>query len=169
MDKAFLATATVGRTHGVEGFLRLVSLSGETAHLRRLSSCVLVTRDKKEVEVEIESIRSLSDSLLVRFQGYETLEKARFLSGSVMYIDRKFAPKLKKGEVYVADLFGLDVIYDGKVVGKVSFVSDGAQAMFLNVKKTDGEMRVVPYLPVYVGRPDLEKGSIELLFGELLD
>ena len=169
MDKAFLATATVGRTHGVEGFLRLVSLSGETAHLRRLSSCVLVTKEKKELTVEIESMKTLSDSLLVRFVGYDSPEKARFLSGSVMYIDRKDAPPLKKGEVYVADLFGLDVIFDGKVVGKVEFVSDGAQAMFLNVKKNDGDMRIVPYLPVYVSRPDLEKGTIELLVGELLD
>ena len=169
MDKAFLATATVGRTHGVEGFLRLVSLSGETRHLRRLSSCVLVTKEKKELDVEIESVKSLADSLLVRFRGYETPEKARLLSGSVMYIDRKDAPKLRKGEVYVADLFGLSVEYEGSVVGKVEFVSDGAQAMFLNVRRNDGEMRIIPYLPVYVGRPDLEKGSIELLMKELLD
>lgn len=169
MDKAFLATATVGRTHGVEGFLRLVSLSGETRHLRRLSSCVLVTKEKKELDVEIESVKSLADSLLVRFRGYETPEKARLLSGSVMYIDRKDAPKLRKGEVYVADLFGLSVECEKSVVGKVEFVSDGAQAMFLNVRRNDGEMRIIPYLPVYVGRPDLEKGSIELLMKELLD
>lgn len=169
MDKAFLATATVGRTHGVEGFLRLVSLSGETRHLRRLSSCVLVTKEKKELDVEIESVKSLADSLLVRFRGYETPEKARLLAGSVMYIDRKDAPKLRKGEVYVADLFGLSVECEGSVVGKVEFVSDGAQAMFLNVRRNDGEMRIIPYLPVYVGRPDLEKGSIELLMKELLD
>ncbi len=169
MDRAFLATATVGRTHGVEGFLRLVSLSGETAHLRRLSSCVLVTREKKEIELEIESTRVLSDSLLVRFRGYETPEKARFLSGSVMYIDRKDAPPLKKGEVYVADLFGLDVVVDGNVVGSVEYVSDGAQAMFLNVRRKDGEMRIIPYLPVYVGRPDLSSGTIELKLKELLD
>ncbi len=86
-----------------------------------------------------------------------------------MYIDRKDAPKLKKGEVYVADLFGLDVVCSGRVVGKVEYVSDGAQAMFLNVKRLDGEMRIIPYLPVYVGRPDLESGTIELMMGELLD
>ena len=37
-----LSTATIGKTHGVEGFLRVYSLSGEYAHLKKLREAVAV-------------------------------------------------------------------------------------------------------------------------------
>ena len=169
MDKQLLATATVGKAHGVEGFLRINSLSGEYDHLMKLDSAILETKDGKQVAVSVEDVKVHSSQILFRFKGYESPEKARFLSGSVMYITRDKAPRLKKGEYYVADLIGLDMIYDGETVGKVEYLSDGAQGLYLNVRLPSGEIRIVPNIPSFVSRPDLEKGCITLLMKELLD
>ena len=43
-----LSTATIGKTHGVEGFLRVYSLSGEYAHLKKLREAVAVLPGGKE-------------------------------------------------------------------------------------------------------------------------
>ena len=168
MDKQLLATATVGKTHGVEGFVKINSLSGEYDHLLKLDSAILETKDGKQVAVSVEDVKVHSSQILFRFAGYESPEKARFLSGSVMYIPREKAPRLKKGEYYIADLIGLDMIADGVSVGKVEYLSDGAQGLYLNVRIPSGEVRIVPNLPAFVSKPDFEKGTITLLMKELL-
>ena len=56
MEEQLLATATVGKTHGVNGFIKINSLSGEYDHLMKLDSCILKTKDGKQVAVTIEDI-----------------------------------------------------------------------------------------------------------------
>ena len=68
MDKQLLATATVGKTHGVEGFLRINSLSGEYDHLMKLDSAILETKDGKQVAVSVEDVKVHSSQILFRFK-----------------------------------------------------------------------------------------------------
>ena len=119
MKAMLLASAKVGKTHGVDGFLRVYSLSGEYKHLKNLKTCKLTTKDGKELCLEIDSTRSDGELFLMRFKDYSTPEKARTLSQSILYIPRENAPKLKKGEYYIADLYGMEVLVDGKRVGVV--------------------------------------------------
>ena len=55
-----------------------------------------------------------------------------------------------------------------RIVGKVESVSEGSQALLLNVRTEDGKIHLVPNLEVFVRRPDFEKKEIELLNKELL-
>ena len=167
MAASLLTAATIGRTHGLEGYLKVYSLSGEYDHLMRLKECVIAGRDGKERSALVESARSQGDLLLMRFKGYDTPEKARALSGSDLLIRRSDAPELEEGEVYVADLYGLTVMHDGTAVGEVVDTSEGAQALLLHIRR-EGRIHLVPYLPVFISHPDLEKGTIELMMPELL-
>ena len=164
---ALLSAATVGSRHGLKGFLKVYSLSGEYDHLRKLDECVLRMKDGKEKRVEVSDAVFSGDLFLMRFAGYDTPEKARALSGSVIMLRRDQVPPLEEGEVYVADLYGLKVVCEGREVGTVDGTSEGAQALYLLVKTEKGT-RIIPYLPVYLGKPDTENGTIELLFPELL-
>ena len=71
MEEQLLATATVGKTHGVNGFIKINSLSGEYDHLMKLDSCILKTKDGKQVAVTIEDIEVHSSNILFKFIGYE--------------------------------------------------------------------------------------------------
>ncbi len=169
MNKDLLASAAIGKTHGVEGFLRLTPFSGEVKHLLVLKECLLVTKEGKEIQVIIDEVKLHKETLLVRFASYFTPEKARMLSGGVLYIKREEAPKLKKGEYYVADLFGLDLYCDGVKAGVIESVSDGAQSLYLNVRTEDGRLVIVPNMLPFVEKPDFEASRINLLMKELLD
>ena len=118
-----LSTATIGRTHGVEGFLKIYSLSGEYAHLKKLKSAVAVFPDGKEKLLSVSQVRFQGDLLLMKFSGYETPESARLLSGAILKVKREDARKLRKGEYYIADLYGLSVVFNGEKVGTVKDVS----------------------------------------------
>ena len=168
MKASLLAAATIGRTHGLDGYLRLYPLSGEIEHLMKLEEAVIRLRDGSEKKGIAESIRMVSGDALIRFRGYDTPEKARVLAGGVLLIERSQAPELDEGEFYVADFYGLDVISDGVKAGTIEDTSEGAQAIMLHIRCNDGRIRLVPYLPVFLSHPDFDKGTIELLMPELL-
>lgn len=168
MKASLLAAATIGRTHGLDGYLRLYPLSGEIEHLMKLEEAVIRLRDGSEKKVIAESIRMVSGDALIRFRGYDTPEKARVLAGGVLLIERSQAPELDEGEFYVADFYGLDLISDGVKAGTIEDTSEGAQAIMLHIRCNDGRIRLVPYLPVFLSHPDFDKGTIELLMPELL-
>ena len=168
MKASLLAAATIGKTHGLDGYLRLYPLSGEIEHLMKLEEAVIRLRDGSEKKVIAESIRLVSGDALIRFRGYDTPEKARVLAGGVLFIERSQAPELGEGEFYVADFYGLDVISDGVKAGTIEDTSEGAQAIMLHIRCNDGRIRLVPYLPVFLSHPDFDKGTIELLMPELL-
>ena len=106
----------------------------------------------------------------MRFKDYNTPEKARSLSQSIIYIPREAAPKLKKGEYYVADLYGMEVLVDGNRVGVVEDTIEGAQALMLSVRKdSDGKLYLVPNLPVYVSSIDIDGNTLVLEAPYLLE
>jgi len=169
MDAQLLATATIGKTYGLEGYLKVLSLSGKVSHLESLKECVLELSDGKRAAVAVSSSKTQGNLFLMRFKGYETPEKARALSGSVMYVDRKDAAPLRDGEYYVADLYGLALMSDGVEVGRIDAVCDGAQADYLLTKRKDGKSVLIPNMEPFVSKPDFEKGVVELLMPSLLE
>ncbi len=168
-NKSLLATALVGKTHGLDGFLRIVSLSGGYDHLAVLDRAVVKTREGRRIDVEIEDVLFHKDSFLMKFSSFNTPEKARVLSGGVMYITRDKAPVLEEGEYYVADLYGLEAVVDGKVVGVVEDTSEGSQALLLHVRRNDGSIRLVPNMAPFIGKRDFDAGRIEILMPEVLE
>ena len=170
MAAPLLASATIGKTHGVDGFVRVYPLSGETAHLRKLKTCTVRTPAGEELSLSVDKTEDRGEYLLMKFAEYPTPENARFLTKSTILIPRENAPKLKKGEYYVADLYGMDVVSNGKTVGRVEYTMDGAQSLLLCVKRLDnGKEYLVPLLPVYVNSVSVENNSLELIYPELLE
>lgn len=168
MDKSLIASAIVGRSHGLDGFLKINSLSGETSHLKKIKDCVLLTQSGKELALKVEETKCIDDQLLMRFVSFSSAESAKTLSGSLLYIKRSDAVKLEECEYYVADLFGLALTLDGEKIGTIESVTEGAQALYLLVKHNDGRKLIIPNMNPFVGKPDFEKGAIPLLMKELV-
>lgn len=166
--KTVLATATVGRPHGVEGFLRIYPLSGEYEHLLKLDEALLELKNKEKVKVTVKDVKMHQDALLMRFNEYADREKAKLLSGSLMYISRDKCPPLKKGEYYIADLYDASLVFEGERVGTVVDTSEGAQALLLHVRTEDGRIFLVPNMKPFIEKVDMEKGEIVLAMKELL-
>lgn len=169
-SRSLLATARIGRTHGLDGFVRVESLSGGYDHLADLDKAEIRTKDGRHLDVEIEDVAERAGSFMMRFKGYESPEKAKFLSGGVMYVTRDRAPALEEGEFYVADLFGLEMILeDGTSVGKVVSVSEGAQSLLLQVDDGNGRIFLVPYMKPFVGDIDFAANTMILMMKELAE
>ena len=167
-EREYLSTAKIGKTHGLEGYVRIFSLSGETEHLLKLKEGRARLKDGRTVDVRIASVRLLDSDVLMKFDTFNTPEKARILSGGILQIRREDAPPLEEGEYYMADLFGLSIVSDGNIVGTVEGIGEGSQAPLLIVRKKDGKSFLLPLMEPFCDHPDFEKGSIELLEKDLL-
>ena len=70
-------------------------------------------------------------------------------------------PPLPEGEHYFFQLNGLDgVLPDGTVFGTVTDVIESASANLLEFTKTNGAKVLIPKLPVFVDRVELENEGL---------
>jgi 16S rRNA processing protein RimM len=113
---------------------------------------------------------SQKGSVLIRFAGIDSPEKAALLKGAEIIAPRENAAPLKEGEYYVEDLKGLEVIdREGKALGHIVAVMEGGGGNLAEVKLISGVVRLAPFRKEFFGDVDLEEGKIVLLESFVLD
>jgi 16S rRNA processing protein RimM len=114
--------------------------------------------------------RRHADSLLVQLAGVDNREVALRFKGFDVAVPRTELPPARRGEIYAADLVGLDVVNrEGIALGRVVEVADYGAHPLLRVRgEGEGALgeRLIPYVPVYVTSVDVEAGRIEVDWGE---
>ncbi len=164
-----IAVARIGKTHGVKGYLKVMSFSGEYEHLTGLNECEVRFKTGKSRIVQVEELSPFSDRALIKFSGYDNPEDARELTGGELWAERSFAAPLKDGEYYISDLIGCSVIFNGIVAGTVIGVAEIGQADLLEVKTVDKGFRYLPLKDEYVGRVSVVDKTIELAVDWILE
>jgi 16S rRNA processing protein RimM len=167
MDR--IAIARIGKTHGVKGYVRLISFSGSYEHIYDISEAVIVSRDGKEHRVTIVDVRPLGDQVLVKLSGYDSPESVRVFSGSELWADRKHAAPLEQGEHYISQLVGCTLYYEGTVCGRVTGVAGIGHSDLLEVETPEAGFRYVPLKDEYIGTVDTQSRRIELRVGWILE
>ncbi len=162
-----VAVGIIRTSHGVHGYVKVMSLSGETDHLFELEQ-VSVWKDGSEKVYHVEEVKSFKDGVLMKFEGVETPEAGKALAGSELWVGRELAAPLSEGEYYISDMIGCSLVSGGVRCGEVVSVSETGIADLLEVK-TEGGVRMIPFTSKFVGEVDLESGTIELLDPELLE
>nr|AGS52216.1 16S rRNA processing protein RimM [uncultured bacterium contig00056] len=152
----------IGSPFGVKGFVKVRSLSGETAHLLKLES-VTVSKDGKEQTLRIEESAPAAEGVLMRFEGIDTPEKAKTLTGAQMIAGRDQAAVLEDGEHYIEDLKGLHVITSGgENVGTVLDVIEGGGGELAEIELSNGEKRLVPFRKEFFSEISPAQGRVVL-------
>lgn len=111
-----------------------------------------------------------SDALLAQLQGIESREAALALKGWDVGVSRAVLPKAASGEIYRADLVGLEVVNRANVaLGRIVEVADFGAHPLLRVARSGsaaaGE-RLIPYVTAVVDEVDLDAGRVRVDWGE---
>lgn len=155
-----LAIAIIKRSHGVKGYLRIKSLSGETDHFISLKRVFIKERDT-EKRFTVEDIRAISpDGLLIKLKGINSPEASKHFVGKEILVERKYASQLKKGEYYISDLCKCNVYKNSKVIGHVKSVINAGNADLLEVLSESGEILMIPFIDHFVDKVDTGNGKI---------
>lgn len=159
----------MGAPFGLKGFVKIKSLSGETAHFSKLKKVTLKQGKKEEIR-DIAEICFQGTTVLMRFSGIDSPEAAATLKGAEIVAGREAAAPLKKGEYYVEDLKGLEVLsLDGDVLGRITNLVEGGNGNLAELQLLSGEKRLAPFIKEFFGKVDIKKGKIELLEPWILD
>ena len=170
MDKKkFLECAVIINTHGVRGDVKLESLCDTPAVLAGLKR-VYFHEGGEYIEVRVLHSSVFKSFVLATLEGIDDMDKSMAQKGKTLYAAREDF-KLRKGDYFIVDLIGLDVIdnTNGTVYGKITdVINRGASDIY--VVKTAGGERMMPAVKEFVKKVDLERGVyVEVIPGLLTD
>jgi 16S rRNA processing protein RimM len=155
------AVGCVEKCHGLDGQLRIRSFSGEYGHLAGLKK---ITAMKGGVEkiLHIEEMRVCAGFALVHFSGLQTREQAEVLCGFELWVDQSEACPLADDEYHVADLCRCRVLVGDAEAGSVVGIMETPASLLLEVRRSDGVIRLVPFVAAHIASVDVEAGIIRL-------
>jgi 16S rRNA processing protein RimM len=146
----------VAGSYGVRGWIRVEAAQQALAACRKWSI--------GGAEYPVEQVKQHSGTLLAKLAGLESREAARKLNGSTVYVRREALPAPEAGHYYLADLVGLEVVNQQRVVlGVVKrWMFNGAQ----DVMEVAGERtQLIPWIASVVREVDLAKRQIHIDWG----
>ncbi len=155
-----IAIGKIRTSHGVKGFLKVLSFSGQTDHFLKLKEFVLKKEGKRKI-FDVESIKASGSTVFVKLKGIESPEVGKTYSGWEIWTDRKSAAQLEADEYYLTDLNGCDIINSGTVLGTIIGISENRINDLLEVK-TDKGTFIVPFKDEYIGEVNIETRQVEL-------
>lgn len=170
MTEEFVA-GIAASPHGVKGFLKIRPLSGEMNHLLALESVRIRLGSKEKIYV-IEEAQEVHAAVLMKFQGIDTPEEAKKLSGGELLVDRSQAAPLEDDEYYVEDLKGLKVFLgdiNGTELGEIADVLEGGGGELVEIRLKSGEKKLIPFRNEFFGGIDLKNQRTVLLSGWILE
>ena len=156
-----IAVGRVQTSHGLKGYLKVKSLSGEIEHLLRLKSVHLGFPGELSL-FPVEDVRRAAGAVLLKLVGIDTREIGAGYRGQFVWVDRRFASVLGQEEYYVADLQGCRLFQGKELIGSVVAVPEGGSGDFLEVESPEGKRLIVPFSKHFVGRVDVADRRIEL-------
>lgn len=165
MNEALVLVAKLGRTVGVQGFVRLHNLSDFPEQFE----CGASFFDKNSRVFKIKARNAQS----VLFEGFESLESAKTLVNLELFqsVEKSRAScKLNEGEFFYFDIIGLEVFENGLLLGVVKDILPAGNDLLLIksdeslVKKGFTSEFYLPYVDFYVknvelGAKDSEKSA----------
>lgn len=156
-------------THGVRGTLRLESYCNTPEKLAkmRIMYIKMPSGEFKPMKVRVASVQKTM--VLCTFESITTLEDAISYKGTVFYADRNDM-KLAKGERFIADLIGLDVIdcESGEKYGTLDdVITPGGRDVYV-VNDVNGGKFMIPAVDEFV-REIVDEGEREGIYVSLIE
>jgi 16S rRNA processing protein RimM len=152
----------IGAPFGLEGFVKVKTLSGEIDHLLKLKSVVL-RQDGKERVFAVEESAPKAPVVVMRFAGFHSPQDAKALAGAELIVSREDAAALKPGEFYVEDLKGLSVLDERlQILGHISAVIEGGGGELAEITLNNGKIKLVPFRKEFFTNIDLENRQVTL-------
>lgn len=155
-----LAVGRVGRAHGVRGEVS-VEVRTDDPGARFAPGTALATEDAGTLTVE--TVRSHSGRLLVRFAGIEDRTSAEALRGLLLLVDSDdIPPSENPEEFHDHELIGLAAVTaDGAELGEIVDVEHHGQDLLV-LRRPTGEDALVPFVRAIVTTVDVPGGRVVL-------
>lgn len=138
-------------THGVRGTLRLESYCDTPEKLAKMRHLYRRNSAGEYIKMKVRAASIQKNMVLCTFEDITTLDEAIPYKGVIFYADRDDM-KLPKGEHFIADMLGLDIIDadSGEVYGKLAdVITPGGRHVYV-VDDVKGGQFMIPAVEEFV-------------------
>lgn len=160
MKQEYFEIGQIVNHFGIKGMVKVNPFTDDISQFEKLKSILLV-KDGKLSEVEIEETKYSKNQVLLKLKGIDTVEEAEKYRGCHLKIARSNSKKLPKDTYFIADLLGLTVYTDENILlGKVEDIyNSGANDIYV-IKSEDGKQILLPGTKEVIKQIDLEQERI---------
>lgn len=160
MKQEYFEIGQIANHFGIKGMVKVNPFTDDISQFEKLKSILLV-KDGKLSEVEIEETKYSKNQVLLKLKGIDTVEEAEKYRGCYLKIARSNSKKLPKDTYFIADLLGLTVYTDENILlGKVEDIyNSGANDIYV-IKSEDGKQILLPGTKEVIKQIDLEQERI---------
>ena len=134
-----IVVAKFGKTFGLEG--KLLIHSYFTSQLDILNFDKFSVDQKEEILIQLEK---KNKKIYAKIANIETVEEAKVFTGKLIFLNKKYLPKLKPNQFYFSELEQMNVLIDKKKVGYVKHVYNHGAGEYLEIKCENDEL-LVPF------------------------
>ncbi|WP_169752942.1 ribosome maturation factor RimM [Campylobacter mucosalis] len=166
MNSEFIQVATLGKSVGLKGYLKLHNKSDFIEQFKKDSKFF----DEKGAEFVIKHFDKTNSTAL--FYGFENVDLAKNLTNKTLYTTKELTRKsckLKKNEYFYFDIIGLNVVENDEILGVVTDIDDTTSNHLLEVKTAKNLVDLklakhffIPYVDNFIISVDLDLKQISV-------
>jgi len=160
MNKVVIGT--VKKPHGVKGSVRVKSETDFVSERFKVGNTLTLNCKRKTEVVTLQEVGNGKDSIVMKFEGYDTYEAAEALRNCTLEIDGEKRPALEEDAFYFDELTDFEVYAGETFVGIVKEVLDMPQGAMLRIKRSKQKDLLVPFMKHFVSFIDKEKKTMTL-------
>ena len=155
-----VAIARIVKPRGLKGELVADILTDFPERFESLETVIGVSLDGTRTDLKIEDSWFQNDRIILRFDGFDTVERAEELRGIEICIPESEATELDEGEFYDWQLQGCEVeTIDGEKIGVVRELMRTGGTEILIVKGVEKEY-MIPFAESICTEVDIESKKI---------
>ena len=158
----YLRVGVISSTHGVHGEAKIYPTTDDIKRFDYLKEALIDT-GKEYIPVHVTGVKYFKNMVILKFKEFDNIDQILPYRGMDLLVTRENAIPLKKGEYFVADLIGCQVITEkGEQLGElVDVLQTGANKVYV-VKTTTGREILLPAMKDCILEKDIENKKIKV-------
>lgn len=157
-----IRVGVIASTHGIRGEVKVFPTTDDVDRFKKLKIVILDT-GKEQINLEIEGIKFFKQMVILKFKGIDNINDIEKYKGKDLLVTRENAVKLNKGEYFIFDLIGCNVVTDeNHELGELTeVIQTGANDVYV-VKTNEGKEILLPYIKDCILNVDIEQKQIQV-------
>ena len=160
MKQEYFEIGQIVNTFGIKGVVKVNYFTDDPLEFEKLKT-ILVEKNKKLLEFEIEEAKLHKNQVLLKLKGINDINEAEKYKGCYIKLPREKAKKLPENTYFIADLIGLEVYTDsGELLGKVDDIYNSGSADIYVIKNELGKQILLPGIKDVIKEIDVDNEKI---------
>ncbi len=155
-----LQVGAISSTHGIRGEVKVFPTTDDVKRFKKLKEVILDT-GREHLNLEIEGVKFFKQFAILKFKGIDNINDIEKYKGRPLLVTRENAVRLAKGEYFIADMIGMEVITeDGEKFGVLEDVLQTGANDVYEIQSLNHGLVLIPAIKDCILKVDMKERVI---------